>query len=444
MKKLRKILSAILLTAMVAFAAGCTPEDDPSNNGGNGGDNNGNGETPENPTEGPIHLPSVITENMDLQDLGYDVDYIVDNGCFIRDNAFVTVGPGVTIQVEGPNYWNDVYGIYVVGEAGLKMTGTASKPIRFVGHEGCADNERTWLGMTVNSKHPGNQWDYVEFHNAGVETGNHPAIWIGGSLAMRNCSVYGSNNSGVGLTSNDNEFGVFTEFKGNLIKDCDLAPLSIYGYTNVNSLSAGNTYENRNNYVYFYSHYGITHYFDEDVRFKKLEIPYYFDTKQEWRGGHDAIIEPGVEMLFGTGGLETFDVPLKAEGTEGAPIVFRPADPNGLWGGLRLCGSTEGNVIRHCVLQDGGTSSSNSGYGGTNLLYIGKNAKLTLADNLIKNCRYYGVSIEDIKTFDNVARSGNRFSNCELANVHIIYGGEYHGVTYSNSNHNMDLNDFPN
>jgi hypothetical protein len=35
MKKLRKILSAIVLTAMVAFAAGCTPEDDPSNGGNN-------------------------------------------------------------------------------------------------------------------------------------------------------------------------------------------------------------------------------------------------------------------------------------------------------------------------------------------------------------------------------------------------------------------------
>ena len=52
MKKLRKIVSAILLTAMVAFAAGCTPEDDPTNNGGNnnGGDYNGGNVTPEVPT----------------------------------------------------------------------------------------------------------------------------------------------------------------------------------------------------------------------------------------------------------------------------------------------------------------------------------------------------------------------------------------------------------
>ena len=43
MKTLRKYLSAILLTAMVAFVVGCTPEDDPNNGGNN------NGETPDAP-----------------------------------------------------------------------------------------------------------------------------------------------------------------------------------------------------------------------------------------------------------------------------------------------------------------------------------------------------------------------------------------------------------
>lgn len=37
MKKLRTFLSAIVLTAMVAFVAGCTPEDEPDNGGGNNG-----------------------------------------------------------------------------------------------------------------------------------------------------------------------------------------------------------------------------------------------------------------------------------------------------------------------------------------------------------------------------------------------------------------------
>ena len=52
MKRLRKIMSAILVTLLVAFAAGCTPEDDPTNNGGNnnGGDDNGGNVTPEVPT----------------------------------------------------------------------------------------------------------------------------------------------------------------------------------------------------------------------------------------------------------------------------------------------------------------------------------------------------------------------------------------------------------
>lgn len=442
MKTIKKLFAAILMIAAVAMTA-CTPEDEPNNGGNNNGGNDPGGETPEQ-TDGPIHLPSVITENMDLQDLGYDVDYIMDNGCTIKEDALVTVGPGVTIRVEGPNTWNNVHGIYVRDNAALKMTGTASKPVRFVGHEGCGTNERTWLGITLYSRSPENQWDYVEILNAGVEEGDHPAVWVNGVLAMRNCLIDGSNNSGLGLFRWDEIDPELTEFKGNTIKNCNLAPISMYGYNAVNCLVPGNTYQNNNNYVYFYSHAGITHYFDVDVRFRKLEIPYYFDYLQEWRGEKSATIDPGVEMLFETGGLEVLgDLVFKAEGTEGEPIVFRPRDPQGRWGGLLMSNNSSGNVVSRCVFRDGGSSSSNSGYRGTSLLYIGKDTKLTLTNNQFNSSRYYGVNIADIKTFDNVSRSGNRFRDCEVANVHIIYGGEYHGVMYSDSNHNKDLADFP-
>ena len=445
---MKKLFIAIMLIAAVAMAA-CTPEDDPINGGDTPGqtdDPSNGGDTP-GQTEGPIHLPSVITEDMDLQDLGFDVDYIVDNGCTIKENALVTVGPNVTIRVEGPDSWGSVRGIYVIDNAALKMTGTAAKPIRFVGHEGSNANERTWLGITLGTKRPENQWDYVEFLNAGVHDGEHPAIWLlAGQLAMRNCVIDGSNNSGLGLDRSHEEDPVLSEFQGNTIKNCDLAPISMYGYNAVNCLVPGNTYQNENNYVYFYSAAGITHYFDVDVRFKKLEIPYYFPKYQEWRGSKTVTIEPGVEMLFETGGIEVYgDMVFKAVGTEQAPIVFRPRDPQTTrWAGLLLSNTSSGNVVSHCVFQDGGSSSNNSGYRATSLFYIGSKTRLSLTDNTFNNCRYYGVSIADIKTFDNVARSGNRFRNCEVANVHIIYGGEYHGVMYSDSNGNKDLADFPN
>lgn len=438
MKKHTKIASMLMLAAAFAFVVGCTKPDDPP--------------TPDGPsdttgqTDGPIHLPSVITEDMDLQDLGYDVDYIVDNGCYIREGALVTVGPDVTIRVEGPNSWGDVYGIYVIDNAALKMAGTAAKPIRFVGHEGCDANERTWLGITLRTKRSENQWEYVEILNAGSEEGEHPAVWIlAGSLAMSNCVIDGSNNSGLGLYCSNDEEPVLSVFQGNTIKNCDLAPISMYSYNAVNCLVPGNTYQNENNYVYFYSAAGITHRFDVDVRFKKLEIPYYFPKFQEWRGSKIVTIDPGVEMLFDNSGLEVYgDMVFKAIGTEQEPIVFRPRDPHtALWYGLLLSNSSSGNVVSHCVLQDGGASSSNSGYRGTSLLYIGANTKLSLTNNLFNTCRYYGVAIAKVENFANVTHSGNQFRDCDLANVHIITGGEYHGVIYSNSNGNMDLNDFP-
>lgn len=438
MKKHTKIASMLMLAAAVAFAAGCTkPEDPPTPDGPS--DTTGQ-------TDGPIHLPAVITENMDLQDLGYEVDYIVEYGCYIREGALVTVGPGVTIRVEGPNSWGDVKGFYVNDSAALKMTGTAAKPIRFVGHEGCGANERTWLGITVSTKRSENQWEHVEILNAGSEEGEHPAVWIlGGSLAMSNCVIDGSNNSGLGLYRSNGEDPVLSVFQGNTIKNCDLAPISMYGYNAVNCLVTGNTYQNENNYVYFYSSAGNRHYFDVDVRFKKLEIPYYFPNFQEWRGSKTVTIDPGVEMLFEKTGLEVYgDMVFKAIGTEQEPIVFRPRDPQTtLWYGLLLSNSSSGNVVSHCVLQNGGASADNSGYRGISLFYIGTNTKLTLTNNLFNTCRYYGVAIAKVETFANVTHSGNQFRDCDSANVHIITGGEYHGVIYSDSNGNMDLNDFP-
>jgi len=132
------------------------------------------------------------------------------------------------------------------------MSGTSTKPVRFVGYEGCGANERTWLGITLGTLREENQWDYVEFHNAGSEEGEHPAVWVtAGSLALRNCLIDGSNNCGLGLYRWNDVDGVLTEFSGNTIRNCDLAPVSMYGYNAVNCLVPGNTYQNENNYVYF-------------------------------------------------------------------------------------------------------------------------------------------------------------------------------------------------
>jgi len=439
MKTLKKLASTLLLAFAVILYSGCSPEDPENGGGNNGGENNG--DTP-GQTDGPIHLPRVITEDMDLQDLGYDIDYIIDDGLTIAEDALVTVGPGVTIRVEGPDSWGDVKGILILDNAALKMRGTAEKPIRFVGHEGCGDNERTWLSILIRSNTPENQWEYVEIHNAGGETIEHPAVWLYGSLAMRNCTIDGSNSYGIGLMKGTDLQGVLTDFSGNTIKNCDLGPLYVEGYDVINCLTSGNTYINDNNYVTLASGAGITHVFEGDVRFRKLEIPYYFMKKQEWMGTGTAIIDPGVEMLFERGALETYSVSVKAIGTAEEPIVFRARDPQAYWGGLILSNSEE-NIVTHCKFKNGGPSSSNSGYLGTTLLNIGSNCKLTMTDNIFESSRYYGVTITDIKTFDNVTHSGTQFGNCEVSNVHIIYGGEYHGVVYSDANGNMDLNSLP-
>ena len=71
-----------------------------------------------------VNFSGNIDENTTWPDLGLPIDYIVDGCIYVNGNSLLTIEPGVTIMFTGVN------GGMTIGEnAGLRMVGTADKPI---------------------------------------------------------------------------------------------------------------------------------------------------------------------------------------------------------------------------------------------------------------------------------------------------------------------------
>ena len=81
----------------------------------------------------------------------------------------------------------------------------------------------------------------------------------------------------------------------------------------------------------------------------------------------------------------------------------------------------------------------NDSWTAASLLVIRSDAKLTLTDNSFSNSNYYGIWIEDINNFGNVTHSGNTFSGCSVANVHLEYAGDFGGTHYDAGSNLDDL-----
>ena len=129
---------------------------------GNGGGGGGG-------TSDPTTWSGDIDANTTWPDLGLPVDYIIDGWVEIRSNALLTIEPGVTIMFTGVDG-----GIGVGENAGLKMVGTAEKPIIL---EGPANNPNngSWNGVRISSQRNDNQFEYVQFLRGGSDND----IWTG-------------------------------------------------------------------------------------------------------------------------------------------------------------------------------------------------------------------------------------------------------------------------
>ena len=382
----------------------------------NGGGGGGGG------TGDPTTWSGDIDANTTWPDLGLPVDYIIDGWVEIESNALLTIEPGVTIMFTGVDG-----GIGVGENAGLKMVGTAEKPIIL---EGPANNPNngSWNGVRISSKRNDNQFEYVKFLRGGSDDG----IWSGvvhltnGRLGMKNCLIDGSLGNGIGVEYED---AFFTAFENNTVKNCAAYPWhNEYLNSACKNIGTGNTFsDNETNMVNVF--YGIGA--EENLTLHELSIPYYFRDGMGLYFDKTFTIEAGVDIVMpihsgiGVGS----DCVFKAEGTAEKPIIFRCEDASEPWYGIDFSSGRNGNVMNYCQIKNCGVDE---GWSERTCLYLRESAKLTLTNNVFGPSYYNGVGIEYVEIMVNVTHSGNTFDRCFAGNVWIEVGGIYNNVEYEN------------
>lgn len=388
------------------------------NGGGQGGDGD------------PMQMSGSISENVTWADRGLPVDYIVDGMISIEGNALLTVAPGVTIMFTGVNG-----GIFVGENAGLRMVGTADKPIVLQGPTNNPNNG-SWQEVRITSNRSDNQFEYVQFLRGG--SGDAPwdaVVHINGRLGMKHCIVDGSLCNGV---SCENE-GYLSAFENNTVRNCSKYPL--YYETLLapcKGLGTGNTFiGNTGGDVVFMAGTGVD-MATENLTMPNAGYPYRMNGSMSVTGSRTFTIEAGTVIeLPANNEVYVSDATFVANGTASSPIVFRCSENGEHWNGINFFSNKNGNSITYCQIMDCGT---NDGYGENDCLYIRGGAKLTLSNNTFGPSAYYGIALEYVEVMENVTHSNNNYTNCAAGNVYIEVGGTYNGIEYEDG---QVLNDLP-
>ena len=355
----------------------------------------------------PTILEGTIDANKTLPDLGLAVDYIVDGNINVNGNALLTVEPGVCIMFTSASN-----GISVTANAGLRMVGTADKPIVITGPTN-NPNKGSWGRIDVRSNRPDNQFEHVHMINGGSGDAPYLAVvilWGQAKLSMKNCLIDGSLNNGVNAEGG----ATFTAFENNTIKNCDKYPAysegGIYPYRNIkgNNTFIGNT----KNYVYIAGNSAV----NEDMTIARLSIPYYFAGGLTIADNYTTTVEPGTTMLLGANNrIEVqSNAIFVAEGTPTERITIRGfMDEPGYCQGVRVRSTRSGNKLNYCDLSCGGKEA---GYSTNNVVYLYTGVRIEMKNITISKSYQYGVSIENSNNI-HITHENVNFIACDLGNV---------------------------
>ena len=362
-------------------------------------------------TDNAIEVSGSISSNTTWADRGAGVDYIIDGRFWVEGNALLTIQPGVTIMFTG------VDGSIVLGEnAGLRMVGTADKPIVFTGPTN-NPNKGSWGYVEILSNRADNQFEYVFFNNGGYES---PVVVNNGKLSMKHCTINGSLENG--FVSD----GTLSAFENNTIKNVDQYPVVFGNYQLLNALGNGNTYtNNRHNMIkldcYWFNNEGIY----ETIKFRNQGIPYYAPQGMNLQATQDVMrVYEGVEIVFGsnTGIYVGENGLIEVQGTESAPVIFRgEQNENGFWDGIEYASQrTAGSKLVNVTIKNAGKYDEAA-------LRLNEESYFTLNNVTINGSNGYGMRISipvnwDTEQYDfanyHVTASGLTFANCAQGNIY--------------------------
>ena len=363
-------------------------------------------------TENAVTVSGSISANTNWPDRGAGVDYIIEGRFYVEGNALLTIEPGVTIMFTSVND-----GITVEENAGLRMVGTADKPITLTGP---ANNQNigAWDNVQVNSNRNDNQFEYVNFINGGSY---EEVVLIYGKLSMKHCTVNGATNYGVFVGQDGN----FSAFENNTVKNTK-CPVILANHKVVNNLGAGNTYANNTNNVVEIDNYWL----DEDnltVTYGNQGVPYYLKSGLHVDGSAIAKVNAGVVfvMAYDQNVSVNSNALLQVNGTSSQPVVFRGlSNEPGYWSGIEI-GSTRqtngGCNMTCCNIQNAGMHAEDAA------LYMNEDTRLALSNVTISGSNGYGMSVAipvdwETEQYDfanyHVTASGLTFSNCAQGNIY--------------------------
>lgn len=379
-------------------------------NGGNGGDITDINDA--------MTLSGTMNENKTLKDLGLPIDYIIDGTFYVEGNACLTIEPGVTIAFTGTN------GIIEVGEnAGLKMVGTAEKPIVF---QGPINNpsKGSWGYIQYASNRADNQMEYVILKNGGSNEEKDSGVlrtYGDGSVSVKNCTIDGG--LGCGFSTTYGGAKNLKAFENNTIKNMDGYAMSMTKM-NANALGKGNKFENNKENLIVFG-WGDDVLEDDKLTLNAMGAPYFFDALYV---EGELTVNEGVSMVFkkNSGFHISSGATIKLQGTEAAPIVISGLENKaGYWEGVEFKSDNSENIFKNVVISDGNERCLIVDYYDEQYLAV---------ENLtIKNAKEYGLIVktntseEEVdgewvysRDWSNVFKggiSGLKFENCGKGNI---------------------------
>ena len=381
-------------------------------------------------TGDPTNWTGNIDANTVWRDLGLPVDYIVEGPVSLLGNALLTIEPGVTIMFTGVDG-----GIEVGENAGLRMVGTAEKPIELVGPANNPNNG-SWNRVIIYSNRNDNVFEHVHFLRGGSSNSKWDGVVnVRGKLSMKHCTIDGS--LGTGLSTEYD--GYLTAFEDNTIINCALYP---WITENFPALCRGNNsnnifYQNGDNRVYVDPSY--VNLSMENLTLHTQPIPYYCPDGLSFDGNKELTIQPGVVIEIGSGhgismGNECGYI---VNGTAEKPIIFRCDNPADNWDGILFSSDNKDSSFSYCKFINCGNGED---WNNSCCLYIRSEARLNLSNNVFGPSNQHGVGIENIENWGRVTHQGNTFTGCAHGNVWIDGAGTYGGNDYQN---NQILDELP-
>lgn len=316
-----------------------------------------------------------------LEDLGFDIDYIVE--CKMQVRCDLKIMPGVTIA------FKSAAGLDVNPEGSINAVGTASSLITFTGVDAVAGS---WAGIFIDSDDTKNKFDYCKVDYAGGDKFNSNndrgaiILYADTKTQISNTSISKSATYGINANYSNGTFS----FSNNTITSCAMPMFIAADY---GSSISGGTFTGNTTDVIYIDTYGSQADVLTSQTWANLNVPYRVKGGASIQSKSNWTIAPGVIMEFeaSSGLYITSGNSLKALGTSSQKIIFKGVTPGqGTWESIYFDGTNSLNEIGYAEISGGGENPAST----QGSVFLWYNAKLNIHDVLFKDNLACGVYVK--------------------------------------------------